>query len=97
MFANYHSNGIPQIVLPMWVDLYDYATRVEHLGIGVWANKATAPDWTAEELSNAFLKVLADDEAARAMREKAKQLGDLFQGNSGRVCAAEELAKLAKL
>jgi UDP:flavonoid glycosyltransferase YjiC (YdhE family) len=96
MFTNIHRNGVPQIVLPMWLDLYDYATRVEWLGVGVWGNKVAAPDWKAEELSSAFLKVLADDEEARAIRQRAEQLGDLFRDTPGQDCAAEELAKLAR-
>jgi UDP:flavonoid glycosyltransferase YjiC (YdhE family) len=89
--------GVLHVVLPMWVDLYDYATRVEWLGIGVWGNKASAPNWTAEELSDAFLKVLGNDTEAISMRERAKELGELFQSKPGSVCAAEELVKLAKL
>jgi UDP:flavonoid glycosyltransferase YjiC (YdhE family) len=81
----------------MWVDLYDYATRVEWLGVGIWGNKLTAPNWTSEELGNAFLKVLSNDEGAKSMREKARWLGKQFQSKPGRVCAAGELAKLAKL
>ena len=81
----------------MWVDLYDYAARVEWLGVGIWGNKATAPNLTSEELSDAFLKVIGSDEAARSIRDRAKQLGDLFKSKSGQVCAAEELVKLARL
>lgn len=35
--------GVPQVVLPMWVDLYDYAVRVEYLGVGVWGSRDAAP------------------------------------------------------
>lgn len=90
-----HSSGMPHIVLPLWVDLYSYATRVEYLGVGVWGNKATAPNWTAEELGNAFMTVLGDDEKAKSLRRKAKKLGDSFKDKAGRVCAADKLAELA--
>lgn len=36
--------GIPQVVLPVWVDLYDFAIRVEYLGVGVWGSRNAAPD-----------------------------------------------------
>lgn len=85
------------MVLPMWVDLYDYATRVEWLGIGVWGNRVSAPYWTAEELGAAFEKVLGGGKAATAMREKAAELGRISKRNPGRIVAARELAKQARL
>jgi hypothetical protein len=81
----------------MWADCYEFATRVEWLGIGVWGSKAAPLNWTTEDLSSAFFKVLANDEAAESMRVKASQLKNIFQGRPGRVCAADELAKLANL
>lgn len=78
------------------MDLYDYATRVEWLGIGVWGNEKSAPNWTAEELGNAFLKAFGDDEAAVSMRKKAGELGRFSQSSPGRVTSAREIAKLAQ-
>jgi hypothetical protein len=81
----------------MWADCYEFATRVEWLGIGVWGSKSAPLNWTTEGLSSAFLRVLANNEAAESMRVKARQLGETLQGKPGRVCAADELAKLANL
>ncbi|KAL5353704.1 hypothetical protein ACLOAV_001744 [Pseudogymnoascus australis] len=89
--------GIPQMVLPMWVDLYDYATRAEFLGIGVWGNKNSAPYWTAEELGIAFQRVLGDGETATSIRKKAADLGGVSKKDPGRFVAARELAKHARL
>jgi UDP:flavonoid glycosyltransferase YjiC (YdhE family) len=80
----------------MWVDLYDYATRVEWLGIGVWGNRKSAPYWTAEELGTAFRTALLDGETAIPMREKAAELGKISQRDPGRKVAARELAKQAR-
>lgn len=33
------SLGIPQIAVASWLDCYDFAARIEHLGIGRWGNK----------------------------------------------------------
>lgn len=85
------------MVLPMWVDLYDYATRAELLGIGVWGNKKSAPYWTAEELGIAFQKVLGDGKTATSIREKAADLGRVSKKDPGRFVAARELAKHARL
>ena len=79
----------------MWVDLYDFATRVEYLGIGVWGNPKSAPNWTAEELGTAFLKVLGDSDASTSMRKRAQELGKTYQSKPGRNTAAREIAKLA--
>jgi hypothetical protein len=83
------------MVLPMWVDLYDFAVRAEFLGIGVWGNEKSAPNWTAEELGDAFLRVLGDSEEAMTIRRKAHELGQISQKEPGRVRAAREIAKLA--
>jgi UDP:flavonoid glycosyltransferase YjiC (YdhE family) len=91
------STGIPQMVLPMWADLYENAVRAEFLGIGVWGNKKAAPNWAAEELGEAFLRVLGDGEEAVKIRKKAHDLGRVFQKDPGRVRAAREIAKLAQL
>jgi hypothetical protein len=84
------------MVLPMWVDLYDFAVRAEYLGIGVWGNKKAAPYWTAEELLASFLRVLDGGEEAISISEKAKELGRSAQKEPGRIRAANELAKLAR-
>ncbi|KAK3400338.1 hypothetical protein B0T20DRAFT_478186 [Sordaria brevicollis] len=31
--------GIPQVILPPWMDCYDFARRAEFLGIGRWGNR----------------------------------------------------------
>jgi hypothetical protein len=89
--------GVPHIVLPLWIDLYGYGALVEDLGIGVWAGRETAPVWKAEELSDAFLRVLDDSTASVAMREKASGIGKIARANPGREVAAKELARLAAL
>lgn len=88
---------MPQVILPLWVDLYDFAQLVEYLGIGTWACQNTSPHWTAECLASAFLKVLESTEASDDMKHRAKGFGDQAQVQSGRTIAAEEVAKLAAL
>ncbi|KAB8296392.1 hypothetical protein EYC80_009142 [Monilinia laxa] len=89
--------GIPQVVLPVWVDLYDFAIRVEYLGVGVWGSRNAAPNWTAAELSTALLKVVGDSDEAISMRKRALEISKPYQETPGRIVAAHELSKWARL
>lgn len=90
------STGVPHLILPMWMDLYDFSMRAEYLGIGVRGNPISAPEWTAEELIVAFNRVLGDGEEARAIRAKAKELGDVHSKLSGRSRGAKAIADIAR-
>lgn len=96
ILANIFSAGIPHLVLPQWIDCYDYASRAEWLGVGVWGNKQSAPGFTSEELNEAFSRVLGDGKEATARREKAAGIAKIFQEEPGRVRAAREVASLAR-
>ncbi|KAL2832900.1 hypothetical protein BDW59DRAFT_180514 [Aspergillus cavernicola] len=65
--------GVPQVILPTWFDTYDFAARVEYLGVGVWGNKSTAPTIKGPELGEALIRVL-HSETSSAMRKKAKSI-----------------------
>lgn len=68
---------------------------VEYLGIGVWAGRDIAPEWTPTTLSKAYLRVLKGNESI-AMREKAKSLGQVAASYGGRITAAAKVASLAR-
>ncbi|KFX94668.1 hypothetical protein O988_06165 [Pseudogymnoascus sp. VKM F-3808] len=95
--SSYHEAicaGKPQIILPMWVDLYDFATRVEYLGIGLWPTKSSAPSWNATELGAAMVRIVEDSEESRAMRRRAEELKELCRKNQGRKVAAERILEM---
>jgi len=50
--------GKPQIVLPMWMDCFDYAQRVEslHIGRAIYS----APNFTVKEIAEATKEILSD-------------------------------------
>ncbi|KAI1361827.1 hypothetical protein F5Y08DRAFT_313722 [Xylaria arbuscula] len=87
--------GIPQVVLPMWLDCYNYAQLAEDIGVGVYANRASAPYWTVEGLRDSFLRVLDGKKEGLKMKEKAERLGATAQKDPGRYVAAREIARLA--
>ncbi|KAF6817385.1 UDP-glucoronosyl and UDP-glucosyl transferase family protein [Colletotrichum plurivorum] len=86
--------GVPHLILPAWVDLYNYGVLVEEVGLGRWGNRKAAPALEAEELSEAFLELVGDGPASRALRQNAKKLAKTFT-RPGRDIAADEIAMLA--
>ncbi|KAL4933580.1 uncharacterized protein BDV17DRAFT_279222 [Aspergillus undulatus] len=81
--------GVPQIVLPVWFDTYDYASRVEYLGIGVWGSKPSAPAINGPELGKAFIRVLHSEESS-TMRQKAKVIASKLHNTD--IMASETVA-----
>jgi len=91
------SAGVPQIVLPCWLDTLDFANKVEWLGIGVYGSRRTAPNVEASELSRAFLKVLDDSEEASRMVSRARELADISGKVGGRSRACDKIVELLKM
>ncbi|GAP92129.1 putative udp-glucoronosyl and udp-glucosyl transferase family protein [Rosellinia necatrix] len=88
--------GVPQVVIPMWLDCYNYAQLAEDVGVGVYATRDTAPYWTVAGLLDSFLRVLDGGPEARRMADKAAALGDVARREPGRYVAAREIARLAE-
>jgi UDP:flavonoid glycosyltransferase YjiC (YdhE family) len=89
-----HSVGVPQIVLPCWLDTLEFANRVEYLGIGVYGSRTAAPRVDAWELSRALIKVLGDSDEAIMMNQKAKKLAVICGKVGGRVKACEKIIEI---
>ncbi|WYZ43470.1 hypothetical protein EsH8_VI_001169 [Colletotrichum jinshuiense] len=86
--------GVPHLILPAWLDHYNYAARVEEIELGVWGNKKAAPGFSVDELTSAFLRLLDDGPASASMRENAKRLRGTL-ARPGRDIAGDEIARLA--
>ncbi|KAI1399758.1 hypothetical protein F4819DRAFT_463997 [Hypoxylon fuscum] len=94
---NAHHNpeaGVPQLVLPQWFDLYNFAQLTEDIGVGVWGCPETSPDWTVECLRDSLLRVVKD-KSGQKMKEKAKHLEQVARSSPGQQFAAHEIARLA--
>ncbi|KAI1335398.1 hypothetical protein F5Y15DRAFT_428249 [Xylariaceae sp. FL0016] len=88
--------GVPQIVIPMWLDTYNYAHLAEYVGVGIFAMRDTTPDWTVEGLVEALMRVLGGEHEGLRMKEKARHLGKVAQRKPGRYEAARLIARLAE-
>ncbi|KAK1966896.1 family 1 glycosyltransferase [Colletotrichum sublineola] len=87
------SAGVPQVVLPVWADTYDFAHRAEFLGIGKFGNRKSAPKHKTRELVAALQQVVVG-ERARVFQEKAKHIARLrLDKGEGRDVAAEHILR----
>ncbi|KAH6887504.1 glycosyltransferase family 1 protein [Thelonectria olida] len=87
--ANSFSEAIRQVVLPQWTDCYDYAQRVEMLGVGRWGSRDTKPKWTSQGLARKLSDVL-QGETSEAMKKRAVELaGVCKEKGNGAVHAAK--------
>ncbi|KAF5552851.1 UDP-glycosyltransferase 84B2 [Fusarium mexicanum] len=83
-------SGVPQALLPAWTDCYDFANRVELLGIGRWANKEAKPRWEENELAEALLEILFGSESV-GIRKRAEEVASRHPEWEGRQMAAQEI------
>jgi UDP:flavonoid glycosyltransferase YjiC (YdhE family) len=90
------STGIPQVILPLWFDLYSIAQTAEYLGIGVWPGQDTAPNWDSEMLSEAILGAL-NGKGSAEMRRRATELRVKARSYGGKTAIARDIASLAAL
>ncbi|KAI0338157.1 UDP-Glycosyltransferase/glycogen phosphorylase [Trametopsis cervina] len=81
--------GVPQIILPQWADLYEYASRVEWLGNGIYANKRAPAKIDADELTDAFVRVLRDEKEGGALKRRAVEVRDACHGAGGAQAVAK--------
>ncbi|KAF5562487.1 UDP-glycosyltransferase 84B2 [Fusarium phyllophilum] len=77
-------------LLPAWTDCYDFANRVELLGIGRWANQEAKPRWKEDELARALLEILFGPESA-GMRMRTDEIASRHPEWKGRQMAAQEI------
>ncbi|THU92235.1 UDP-Glycosyltransferase/glycogen phosphorylase [Dendrothele bispora CBS 962.96] len=82
--------GVPQVVMPVWQDTYDFARRAEGLGVGVCGNRKAAPGAEREEFGRALVRVVGiGDEDEDEEDGSAKELAELTKTKySGREKAA---------
>ena len=91
-----NSAGVPQVVLPMWADLFNYAQLAEQTGVGLWGCRATTPDWTPQCLEESIVRVASGPDGA-VFRAKAREVSvEAKWGGLGRDISAARVAELAR-
>ncbi|KAL0574019.1 hypothetical protein V5O48_007941 [Marasmius crinis-equi] len=90
--------GVPHIILPVWYDTYDFASRVEYLGIGIYGSRTCSPRVESGELGRALVRAVGSGEEAERFRENAGRFRDICKkrGN-GREIGAKKMLDLAGL
>lgn len=85
------SAGVPQVVLPLWMDTFDFARRAESLGIGRWGNQVAGTLCEKTELGSVLVDVVAGERSS-GYAQKARELAELCKrSGGGRVIAARHL------
>lgn len=87
------SAGIPQVIAPIWFDTFDFAQRVEYLGIGYWGNQLHAPGVSGPELGQAVKRILFT-ERGRKVARRAREMASKVGSKEGRVVASEKIMRL---
>ncbi|KAK0637054.1 hypothetical protein B0T17DRAFT_481394 [Bombardia bombarda] len=83
--------GIPQVVLPVWMDTFDFARRAEILGIGRWGNQKANRLCEGKELGGVLIDVMVGGRSAGYAR-RAKELAEICsEHGGGRVVAARHI------
>ena len=85
------SAGVPQVILPLWYDLYNYALLAEYLGVGIWPGKDNAPTWDANTLSKGIQTALDEPN----LRQNARRIAYASRKYTGRAAAAAVISNMA--
>lgn len=81
-------------MLPCWWDTYEFAIRVEYLGIGIYGSRKSksAPKANGVEFGEALLALNDErNENSRLIRERARKLAEVCNAYGGRAKAADKI------
>ena len=61
------------------------------MGLGIYATRGTAPNWTVDGLAGPFLKILDEGDAAAKIRKEAARIGHIARKDPGRYISARKI------
>lgn len=70
-------------------------TRVEYLGLGIFANKNVAPDFETVELGAAVARLVKPGEESEGFRTRAQKVGELCRKAGGKRAAVDKILEIA--
>ncbi|KAG8629713.1 hypothetical protein KVT40_001332 [Elsinoe batatas] len=82
--------GVPQLVVPIWWDTYEYAERAKYHRIGAIGNPGVAPSVDPDFFGSELVRVLGDDDIKRRATEVGAACG---RRGEGREIAADAILK----
>jgi hypothetical protein len=82
--------GVPQVVLPVWIDCFDFANRAEVLGVGLWGNRTARPRCVARELGPVLVESVFGA-GARGRTRRAREMAGVCARDPGRMVAARTI------
>ncbi len=82
-------HGLPMVVLPLFWDQYDNASRVDELGFGV---RLPTYEWRPADLTSALDRLLDDTR----LRDRMQKISARVKANPGRVRAADLIERAAR-
>ena len=80
--------------MAQWYDTYDYARRIEWMGVGIYGNRRVAPRVEAEEFGQALTRIVGTGTEAESFRTAAKALVGDCNKYRGRELACEKILEL---
>ncbi|CAH0034102.1 unnamed protein product [Clonostachys rhizophaga] len=82
--------GVPQVIVPCWLDTYDFANRAELLGIGRWGSPKGCPRWTESEFAPILVDVAIENN--EKYNARSRQIAEICsRDGGGRVTAARKI------
>ncbi|KAL0951774.1 hypothetical protein HGRIS_008445 [Hohenbuehelia grisea] len=81
--------GVPQIIIAMWYDLYENASRAEYRGLGIYGNKSCAPGVDAVEFGNALARIVNPGPEAERIKGNATRVAKLCKEAGGKKAAVD--------
>ncbi|KAL0951773.1 hypothetical protein HGRIS_008444 [Hohenbuehelia grisea] len=81
--------GVPQLILAMWLDLYDTASKVEYRGLGIYGNKSCAPGVDAVEFGKALARITTSGPEADQIKANTTRVAKLCKEAGGKKAAVD--------
>jgi UDP:flavonoid glycosyltransferase YjiC (YdhE family) len=63
-----------QIIIPQWLNCYDYAAQVDYMGHGIYANRDHPMEIESSQLADALERALEPGQDAKKLQRRADKI-----------------------